>query len=73
MQSLDIASPFIRRLEDGLILRRSRPADTEKLAKFNAEIFKDALVGEWTRDLMSGKHPTFGVDDFTIVENPENG
>jgi len=73
MQSLNIASPIIRRLEDGLTLRRSSPADTEKLVKFNAEIHKDALVGEWTRDLMSGKHPTFGVGDFTIVENPRTG
>ena len=73
MQNLNIATPIIRRLEDGLILRRSTPADTEKLVKFNAEIHKDALVGEWTRDLMSGKHPTFGVGDFTIVENPRTG
>jgi len=73
MQAENIASTVIRRLEDGLILRRSTPADTEKLAKFNSEIQKDADVGEWTRDLMSGKHPTFGVSDFTIVENPETG
>ena len=73
MQPENLPSTVIRRLEDGLILRRSTPADTEKLAKFNVEIHKDADVGEWVRDLMSGKHPTFGVGDFTIVENPETG
>jgi hypothetical protein len=73
MQTENIAPTVIRRLDDGLILRRSTPADTEKLAKFNSEIHKDADVGEWVRDLMSGKHPTFGAGDFTIVENPETG
>ena len=73
MQIVNIASPIIRHLKDGLILRRSSPADAEKLVKFNVEIHKDAEVGEWTRDLMSGKHPTFDVGDFTIVENPETG
>jgi hypothetical protein len=78
-------------LGDGLILRRSTPADTEKLVKFNAVMHKDLpegteemavpnvdgpedqLVGAWTRDLMSGKHPTFGVGDFTLVENIHSG
>jgi hypothetical protein len=73
MQPVNMPSTVIRRLDGGLILRRSTPADTEKLAKFNSEIHKDADVGEWTRDLMAGKHPTFGVGDFTIVENPETG
>ncbi len=73
MRAEQIASTVIRRLEDGLILRRSTPADTEKLANFNVEIHKDVEVGVWTRDLMSGQHPTFGVGDFTIVENPETG
>jgi len=60
-------------LGDSLILRRSTPVDTEKLVKFNVEIHKDPLVGDWTRDLMSGKHPTFGVGDFTIVEDTHSG
>jgi hypothetical protein len=73
MQNVNITTPVIRHLKDGLVLRRSSTADTEKLAKFNSEIHTDELVGVWTRDLMSGKHPTFGVGDFTIVENPETG
>ena len=73
MQSVDTAVPFIRRLKDGLILRRSNPADAEKLVKFNIEIHKDVRVGEWVNDLMSGRHPTFAVDDFTIVDNPATG
>ena len=30
-------------------------------------------MGVWTRDLLSGAHPTFGVDDFTIVEDRNSG
>ena len=65
-------------LSGGLILRRSTAADAEKLAEFNAFIHSDTdepdlKVAEWTRDLLRGDHPTFGVDDFTIVEDPQTG
>ncbi len=73
MHSVNIAPAMIRRLDGGLILRRSRAADAEKLAAFNSLVHADERVGAMTRDFLSGKHPTFGVDDFTIVENPETG
>ena len=54
MKDVHFETPIIRRLDDGLILRHSSPADTEKLAKFNVELHKDAEVADWTLDLMSG-------------------
>ena len=61
-----------RRLKDGLLLRRSTDADAEQLAEFNSFIHggeePNSEIGAWTRDLLKGSHPTFGVDDFLIVE-----
>ena len=69
-----------RDLGNGLILRRSTPADAEPLADFNKMIFReppatepDEFVAAWTRDLLNGSHPTFGADDFTIVEEAATG
>ena len=69
-----------RDLGNGLILRRSTPADAEPLADFNKMIFReppatepDEFVAAWTRDLLNGSHPTFGVDDCTIVEEAATG
>ena len=68
----------LRRLPDGLILRRSTGADAEKLAAFQSTIHSeteepDARVGTWVSDLLSGSHPTFAVDDFTIIEDAQTG
>ena len=68
----------LKDLGDGLVMRRSTRADADRLAAFNARIHgedpQDAqAVGVWTRDLLSGAHPTFGVDDFTIVEDRNSG
>ena len=65
-------------LSGGLVLRRSSAADAEKLAEFNSVVHSDTdtpdlKVAEWTRDLLRGNHPTFGIDDFTIVEDPQTG
>lgn len=65
-------------LKDGLILRRSRKEDTEKLADFNGRIHGEneddaSYVASWTRDLMSGTHPTHHPDDFTIIEEEKSG
>ncbi len=67
-----------RTLDSGLILRRSAPDDAERLGDFNARIHgeneQDArAVAAWTRDLLTGRHPTFGVNDYTIVEDPSTG
>lgn len=71
----------IRDLGHGLVLRRAGVADTEAVAAFNSlvhldprsEEARDEGVGVWTRDLMSGKHPTTGASDFLVVENTATG
>ncbi len=67
-------------LDGGLRLRRSTSDDAEPLAEFNRWIHRDEgvtapddTVGEWTRELLSGSHPTFAPDDFTIVEEKSIG
>ncbi|HEY3313304.1 MAG TPA: GNAT family N-acetyltransferase [Anaerolineales bacterium] len=71
------AKTMIRDLGSGLILRRSTPADAEKLSNFNTLIHgedgPDERIGWWTRDLLERPHPTFGADDFTIVEESSTG
>lgn len=69
-----------RSLGNGLILRRSTPADADALAESNKMIHRDPGVVEpdegvaaWTRDLLRGDHPTFATDDFTIVEEQATG
>ncbi len=68
-------------LGGGLLLRRSRAEDRQALVDFNSSVHglpgdpprPDVMVGVWTADLLSGSHPTFGVDDFTIVEETATG
>ncbi|MCU0503190.1 MAG: GNAT family N-acetyltransferase [Anaerolineae bacterium] len=76
----DSTPVILRDLGDGLILRRSTPADAEALADFNKMIHRDQDVVEpdetvaaWTRDLLTRAHPTFGAGDFTIVEETKTG
>jgi GNAT superfamily N-acetyltransferase len=71
---------ILRNLGDGLILRRATAADAEPLAAFNAQIHRnpdmegpDEPVAFWTRDLFRGDHPTFALEDFTIVEDTRTG
>ena len=67
---------IFRDLGDGLIMRRSSPANADALAEFNKMVHHDEGVVEpdetvaaWTRDLLTRAHPTFGAGDFTIVED----
>jgi hypothetical protein len=66
-----------RDLGNGLILRRSSPADADKLFEFNSTIHgddgPDERIGQWVHDLLVKPHPTFGVNDFTIVEEQASG
>ncbi len=70
---------IIKDLGDGLVLRRSTRADAARLAEFNATIHalgnqrEERWLRSWVRDLMSGKHPTFAPEDFTIVEETGTG
>ena len=60
-------------------MRRATSADTEELAAFNVRLHSDdpdnpeRWLGEWTRDLMRGNHPTTGPDDVTVVVDEEEG
>jgi len=67
-------------LGDGLVLRRSTPSDAAALCDFNARLHSDegfdkpdARLDAWTRDLLERPHPTFGVEDFTFVEDTRAG
>jgi hypothetical protein len=67
---------MVKELGEGLVLRQAVPSDAEPLSKFNAWIHQhedsktpDERVGMWTRDLFTRPHPTFKVDDFTVVED----
>jgi predicted N-acetyltransferase YhbS len=73
-----MSNAFLRELENGLVLRPSRPGDAEALAQFNRTIHADDEnegkgLEDWTLDLISGEGPTFAVDDFTVVEDTQTG
>lgn len=74
------SQPVLRDLGEGLILRRSTPADADALADFNSFIHNDSdqqerdeHIAAWTRDLLTRPHPTFDPGDFTIVEDTKSG
>jgi hypothetical protein len=65
-----------RALGNGLTLRVATPADAEAVAAFNADILRmqdaaapQASLGEWTRDLLEGRHPTARASDAVVVED----
>ncbi|MFL5733263.1 MAG: GNAT family N-acetyltransferase, partial [Chloroflexia bacterium] len=69
-----------REVGDGLVMRRARLEDRERVAEFHANTLLD--VGEtpplerlyaFVLDLMSGEHPTFTPGDFLVVEDTANG
>jgi Acetyltransferase (GNAT) domain len=69
-----------RDLGNGLVLRRATFDDRERLAEFHANILLEpdeiAPVDRlyfWILDLMSGKHPDFKPEDFTLVEETNTG
>jgi hypothetical protein len=71
---------ILRDLGDGLILRRSSPADAEPLADFCGRIHSDdgpdkpdLHIASWTRDLLAKPHPTFRADDFTVIAEAATG
>ena len=69
---------IIRKLKNGLILRRANLEDSEALVKFNVDIHQEGEwdakgLEDWTLDLISGEGPTFDTGDFTIVEDTNTG
>ncbi len=72
--------PVRRERGDGLILRRATRGDADALAAFNSDVLcwpgsddSPAEMAAWTRDLMSGDHPTCKPSDFTVVEDTNTG
>jgi hypothetical protein len=72
--------PILQDLGDGLVLCRSRVEDSAPLGEFNSRIHSDdgfdhpdERVAAWTRDLLSGSHPTFDPADFTLVVESASG
>ncbi len=71
---------ILRDLGEGLVIRRSSPADAEPLADFCGRIHSDdgpdkpdARIAAWTRDLLAKPHPTFHADDFTVIAEAATG
>lgn len=66
-------------LGDGLVLRWAVPDDAQKLGAFNVKIHTDnpaepeVWLDDWTKDLMSGRHPTTKASDFTLVVDRQTG
>jgi hypothetical protein len=61
-------------------IRRATPADREALIAFNADVlrYQDAAepddgIAAWTRDLLDGRHPHVGPEDFCLVEDARSG
>lgn len=68
------------KLGEGLFLRWAELSDLEELIRFNIQIHSPdpdkpvRWLGEWTRDLMVGDHPTTKASDFTVVvDQTQNG
>jgi hypothetical protein len=70
----------LKDLGDGLILRRASRDDAEAVAAFNSRVHLSSGgpfeqrephrgVAAFTRDLMSGNHPTCDASDFTVIED----
>src|SRR5215211_1502492 len=73
-----------RDLGGGLILRRASREDAEAVAAFNSRVHLSSGgpfeqrephrgVAVFTRDLMSGNHPTCDASDFTVIEDTTTG
>ena len=63
-----------------LLIRRATSADRDALAAFNADVlrYQDAAepddgIAAWTRDLLDGRHPRVGPEDFCLVEDTRCG
>lgn len=64
----------IRDLGDGLILRRTTVGDIEDLVAFHCTHHPPPgaagwvdYTEAWIRELMTGRHPTFNAEDFSVV------
>lgn len=78
---MTLADPAYRRdLGDGLLLRWSTAADAERLTTFYGLAFRRSEQGPLSArqlalvpDMMSGRNPLVGPDDFALVERTATG
>ncbi|MCU1675256.1 MAG: hypothetical protein JWM93_14 [Frankiales bacterium] len=68
----EVASMAPVSVGDGLVMRAACAADVDALIGLNTAVF-DGRVTAWTADLLSGRHPTVGIADFTVVEDAATG
>ena len=77
-------SGVLKDLGGGLILRRASREDAGAVAAFNARVHHSSGgafeqrephngTAAFTRDLMSGDHPTCDASDFTVIEDTRAG
>jgi len=71
---------YRRALGDDVVLRWSTADDVAGISDLYAQVFRqgpddppNALMGTWTRDMMSGRHPLIGPTDFAVVERTSDG
>lgn len=68
----------MRELGGGLVLRRARPSDCDRIVALNCEVLANEdhareRVAAFTCDLLTRPHPTFEVDDYVLVEDAGTG
>jgi len=80
MNTISQSTTILRELGDGLVMRRSTPADADALSEFNSRLHSDfgpdkpdERIGAWVNDLLARPHPTFDPGDFTLVEDTHTG
>ncbi len=67
-----------QQLADGLLLRLAGPADIDAVADLNERVLIEedeppGIFAAWTRDLLSGDHPSTTVSDCVLVEDMATG
>ncbi len=80
MSTISKQKSILRRLDDGLTIRKATIEDAQALADFNGYVhghpeegFFDEGIAAWTRDLIGRPHPTFKPEDTLFVEDAQTG
>src|SRR5215510_6043106 len=67
---------YRRNLGDNLVLRWSTAADAQELGQLYSHVFRENAEAPpnlstiaWTHDLVGGRHPLIGSNDFALVED----
>ena len=70
------SATYRRDLGNGLVLRWSTPEDTDNIANLSGHVFREKEdepfnenLMKWVRQLMSGRHPLMGQNDYAVIED----